>query len=80
MKKAVVEVAVLAAILGVTASQVRTNQPTTNLSATEKRMEATRLGNKSKAKWTSKLRVAGVPLQANHPAVQTNAATQIKVI
>lgn len=70
MKKTLVEFGVLVAILGVTASQVKTTRPTTQLSATEKKIEAIRLDTGAKRKWTAKQKVAGVPLQAN----QSNAA------
>lgn len=79
MKKALVEVAILVAILGVTASQVKSTGATSHLSRTEKRVEATRLGTTPKAKWTAKRKVAGVPLQANHPNVRAATANPLNL-
>ncbi|RRK10753.1 hypothetical protein D1831_06135 [Lactiplantibacillus garii] len=76
MKKALVEVVALLAVLGFTASQVKSNQATNKLGSAERKVEAVRLGTVNKPKWTAKRKVAGVPLQKNHPAVQSSAVNK----
>ncbi|WP_318764833.1 hypothetical protein [Lactiplantibacillus carotarum] len=76
MKKIVAELAVLGIILGIAVSQVPVQQTTGRVSATERQIEATRLGTRPTTKWTAKPKVAGVPLRANHPAAQSVAATR----